>query len=341
MADRQISELTPASAVQSTDLFVLEQGGTAKKMTGQILINWMTAYADGHGGIESVTVVDSGTAGNGQLHTVTLHCADETTYTFSIRDGYKGEPGAAWKFFIKYAGDLPTSDSDMGDDPDNYIGVYYGTEQTAPTHCTDYDWFQWKGDRGLTGEAATIVSQSITYLASSSGTVVPEGSWTTTVPAVSSGNYLWTRTRLTFNDGTIVTSYSVGYMGVNGSGAVSTVNGVNPDGNGNIALEASDIPTSDSTSVQQHLTSVEGEISTLKTYEVRHISGIITSLPISYSFAFITADHRVINCELGTPSAVTSDLNWTTSAGNVTFTGTLASGGSTTIEFDVVKVVTP
>ena len=75
--------------------------------------------------------------------------------------------------------------------------------------------------------------------------------------------------------------------------------------------------------------------------EVRHISGNITALPKSFSYAFISADHRGINCVLGTPSAVTSDLAWTTSAGDVTFTGTLANLGSTTIDFDIVKVVTP
>ena len=76
-------------------------------------------------------------------------------------------------------------------------------------------------------------------------------------------------------------------------------------------------------------------------YAVRHISGNITALPKSFSYAFISADHRVINCVLGTPSAVISDLAWTTSAGDVTFTGTLANLGSTTIDFDIVKVVTP
>lgn len=89
------------------------------------------------------------------------------------------------------------------------------------------------------------------------------------------------------------------------------------------------------------ITAAESGITTLQTYEVRHISGNITALPKSFSYAFIGADHRVINCVLGTPSAVISDLAWTTSAGDVTFTGTLANLGSTTIDFDIVKVVTP
>ena len=243
--------------------------------------------------------------------------------------------------WIKYASDLPTQDADMSIYPDNYIGIYSGTSSSAPAHYTDYTWFQWKGDTGATGAAATIVSQAVEYLGSSSGTVVPEGSWTTTVPTVAAGNFLWTRTKLTYNDGTVVTSYSVGFMGVNGSGAVATVNNVSPDGNGNVALDASNIACSDSQSVQAHISQAESDITTLQTYEVRHISGNITALPKSFSYAFISADHRVINCVLGTPSAVISDLAWTTSAGDVTFTGTLANLGSTTIDFDIVKVVTP
>ena len=146
---------------------------------------------------------------------------------------------------------------------------------------------------------------------------------------------------MTYNSGDIVTSYAVSRNGIDGQGAVNSVNSLSPDENGNIALTASDIPTSDSTSVQSHITSIESDVTTLYTYAVRHITGSITSLPKSFSYAFITANHRVINCELGTPSAVTSDLSWTTSAGDITFTGTLASGGSTTIDFDIVKVITP
>jgi hypothetical protein len=341
MADKQISDLVAATTVQTADLFVLEQSGTAKKLTGQILINMLTSIADGHGGIASITWQTSGTSGDGQYHYATIHYADTTTSTFTIRDGLKGDTGNDWYVYIKYSADLPTSDADVGNTPDNWIGLYSGTASTAPSHYTDYTWFQWKGDTGNTGAAATIVSQAVEYMASANGTVVPEGSWQSTIPTVAAGYFLWCRTRVTYNTGDVVTSYSVSRNGIDGQGAVSSVNEISPDSDGNIALTASDIPTADSTSVQAHLTSLESSVSDLATYEVRHISGSITSLPISFSYNFITAAHRVINCELGTPSAVTSDLTWTTSAGDVTFSGTLANLGSTTIDFDIVKVVSP
>lgn len=337
MADKQISDLVAATSVQAADLFVLEQTGTAKKLTGQILINWMTAYADGHGGIQ--TIAKTGTSGLVDTYTITY--ADATTSTFTVTNGAKGDTGDSWYLHIKYSSDLPTSDADMGDSPDNWIGLYSGTASTAPSHYTDYTWFQWKGDTGNTGAAATITAQAVEYMASSSGTVVPEGSWTTTIPTVPSGSFLWTRTKVTYNTGDVVTSYSVSRNGVDGTGAVSSVNNISPDGNGNIALTASDIQCSDSQSVQSHITTAESDITDLQKYEVRHISGSITSLPKSFSYAFITTDHRVINCVLGTPSALASNLTWTTSAGDVTFTGTLANLGSTTIEFDIVKAITP
>ena len=341
MADKQISDLVAATSVQVADLFVLEQSGTAKKLTGQILINFLTAIADGHGGIASITWQTSGTSGDGQYHYATIHYADTTTSTFTIRDGLKGDTGNDWYVYIKYSADLPTSDADMSNTPDNWIGLYSGTASTAPSHYTDYTWFQWKGDTGNTGAACTIVSQSVGYLTSSSGTVVPEGSWQSTVPTVAQGSFLWTRSRVTYNTGDVVTSYSVARFGIDGAGSVSSVNEISPDGSGNVSLTASDVPTSDSTSVQAHISDIESDISDVQTYEVRHITGTITSLPKSFSYSFITADHRVINCVLGTPSAVTSDLTWTTSAGDITFSGTLANLGSTTIDFDIVKVITP
>lgn len=337
MADKQISDLVAASAVQTSDLFVLEQSGTAKKLTGQILENWLLSFGAGLGGIQSIAKTSTA----GLVDTYTITYSDASTSTFTVTNGAKGDTGDAWYIHIKYSSDLPTSDADMGNTPDNWIGLYSGASSTAPAHYTGYTWFQWKGDTGATGAAATIVSQAVEYMASASGTVVPEGSWTTTVPTVASGQFLWTRTKLTYNDGTVVTSYSVGFMGVNGAGAVSTVNNVSPDGNGNVALDASNIACSDSQSVQAHITQIESDITDVQKYEVRHITGNITALPKSFSYAFISADHRVINCELGTPSAVTSDLAWTTSAGDVTFTGTLANLGSTTIDFDIVKVVSP
>lgn len=62
-----------------------------------------------------------------------------------------------------------------------------------------------------------IKSTVVTYQASTSGTVIPTGTWQTSIPTVSAGQYLWTRTVITYTDDSKSTSYSVGRMGTNGT----------------------------------------------------------------------------------------------------------------------------
>lgn len=74
------------------------------------------------------------------------------------------------------------------------------------------------GKDGATGaDGKGIKSTVITYQASTSGTVIPTGTWQTSIPTVSSGQYLWTRTVITYTDDSKSTSYSVGRMGTNGT----------------------------------------------------------------------------------------------------------------------------
>ena len=185
MADKTISELVAASVVTASDLFVLEQSGTAKKLTGQILENWLVSFADGHGGIQSIvynaptppsligtiditladetvyslslqngkgisSIAKTGTAGLVDTYTITYN--DATTSTFTVTNGAQGPTGQAWYVHIKYYAVQPTRDSDMGDTPDNWIGIYSGTASSAPTHYTSYQWFEIKGDKGDTGD---------------------------------------------------------------------------------------------------------------------------------------------------------------------------------------------
>lgn len=75
------------------------------------------------------------------------------------------------------------------------------------------------GATGQNGSSITIKSTSVTYFASSSGTSTPSDSenWTTSVPTVANGQYLWTKTVVTYSDNTSTKSYSVSYKGTNGS----------------------------------------------------------------------------------------------------------------------------
>ena len=273
MADKSIDQLNEAEKIYATDLFVLQQSGSAKKLTGQVLLNWLTAAADGHGGIKSIeklstrglvdtyritladtTVFDfvvnngrgitgiSKTGTSGLVDTYTISYNNGTTSKFTVTNGEKGDKGDNAYVWIKYASQEPTDSShSMGDIPDNWIGIYSGNASTAPTDWKQYQWFKHKGEKGDTGSPATLVTKSVTYQVSDSGTVEPSGEWLADVPSVPQGKFMWTRTSLQFNTGNLITWYSVAYAGINGTGAVSTVNGVSPDASGNVTLAATDI----------------------------------------------------------------------------------------------------
>lgn len=285
MADKAISELVAAEQIKSTDMFVLEQDGTAKRLQGQTLLNWLTAAADGHGGISNIaktetdglvdtytiTLADTTTKtftvtnGNGltafeKLSTVGLvdtyrfTRSDGTYFTFAVANGAKGDTGEASHVWIKYASQQPTASShSMGDLPDAWMGVYSGTAAEAPDDWQQYTWYQIKGEKGDTGAAATVTGTTAEYMVSDSGTIVPSGSWSTTIPTVPQGKYLWTRVTTTFNTGSPAVSYSVTRMGIDGTGSVSAVNNKSPDESGNVVLTAADIATSGGGSVEAKL----------------------------------------------------------------------------------------
>lgn len=70
------------------------------------------------------------------------------------------------------------------------------------------------GETGATGNG--ISATSINYVASTSGTTVPTSGWTAAIPAVPEGQYLWTRTRLTYTNGNTNESYTVSKQGQKG-----------------------------------------------------------------------------------------------------------------------------
>lgn len=74
------------------------------------------------------------------------------------------------------------------------------------------------GKRGEQGPAGNGVdSTAVAYQASASGTTTPTGAWSATIPTVSAGQYLWTRTVLTYTNGSTATLYSTARQGANGA----------------------------------------------------------------------------------------------------------------------------
>ena len=74
-------------------------------------------------------------------------------------------------------------------------------------------------DRANSGEfdGRGVASTTVEYQASTSGTTVPTGTWSSTIPTVAQGSYLWTRTTTNYTSGTPTIGYSVARMGVNGA----------------------------------------------------------------------------------------------------------------------------
>lgn len=76
-----------------------------------------------------------------------------------------------------------------------------------------------KGSTGATGAAGKgIKSTAITYQVGTSGTTPPTGTWNNSVVATTTaGQYLWTRTVITYTDNTTSTSYAIAAHGAKGA----------------------------------------------------------------------------------------------------------------------------
>lgn len=346
MADKSIRDLNQATGVTSSDLFVLEQSGQAKKLTGQQLENWLVSFADGHGGIQSL-VKTSSTGTNPVIDTYTITYADESTSTFTVTNGIKGDKGNQTYVWIKYAAQYPTADNQMGDSPDDWIGLYVGTASAAPTTRASYTWFQWKGD---TGDPAVLADSGTEYAASTSGTIIPPaGTWYPEVPYVAQGNYLWTKTILNFNSGNPVTFYSVARSGYDGQGSPSTAVPLADNTSGDVGTSSNfaredhrhPLPLA-SNILMTSGDSVQTTVATLQNVTANKAL-FFTSVPCTAqtgNFATltnsaITANHIVVECVFDDPSAITTDVTWTTAAGSLTLNGTCTS--ATTAAITLIK----
>lgn len=78
---------------------------------------------------------------------------------------------------------------------------------------------------GSDGTSVTIISKSVTYQISASGTETPTGNWSDKVVATTDTKpYLWTRTIVVYSDTNSTTSYSVSYKGKDGAAGKDAVN---------------------------------------------------------------------------------------------------------------------
>ena len=337
MANKQISQLTEATSVNVSDLFVLEQNGASKKLTGQTLINDLATALDGHGGIVSIEQ----TASVGLVDTYTITLADGTTATFTVTNGSdgtdgtngaNGTDGVTFTPSVSGAGVISwTNDGGLPNPPSvnikgptgatgaaTYTYIKWSDEQptadadmgdipsdwlgiyvgSSSTTPTHYTDYVWYEIKGETGATGTDGESIGSVVWLSNSSGSPQGTAGTT------DTY-----QVKLSDNTVVGTFEV-TNGLNGTGLVDSVNGVSPV-NGEVTLTASDVGAA-----QAPL----------------HITATISTSPATISDASITADMRVIEIQFGTPSAVKKDVAWTTSDGSIVLGDASTFSSTTTVD---------
>lgn len=150
------------------------------------------------------------------------------------------------------------------------------------------------GSNGTNGSSVTITNTSVTYQKSSSGTTTPTGTWSSTVPSVSAGQYLWTKTVVTYSDGKSTTSYSVsrnGTNGTNGSNGADALSMVILSSNGNI-FKNTNIATTLSAHVYKGGVEVTGSsltaLGTIKWYKNGGTTAVATGSSLTINAGDVT-----------------------------------------------------
>lgn len=155
------------------------------------------------------------------------------------RDGIAGKNGIGLKSTSVSYGISPTDSSVPGvwasQVPSLIKGQYLWTRTiwtyTDSTTETGYQktYIPKDGNDGKNGIAGKdgvgIKSTTITYAGSTSGTVAPTSNWTSTIPNVQPGFFLWTKTVWNYTDDTSETGYSVSKIGETGPRGVQGLQG--------------------------------------------------------------------------------------------------------------------
>lgn len=230
MADKSIFDLQTQSTFGNDDRLVIGNyaNNDARAITGAQMVAQLTALADGHGGISSITAVESTADAGTNVITVTM--ADGSTASFNVKNGSKGSTGQRTYVWIRYAHVQPTQNSDMGTTPDEWMGIATNTSSSAPSSYTSYTWYKIKGDKGDTGNTGVGVSNVTASRTSGTGAPGTTDTYTATVTYTNSSTSSYTFQVYNGENGTGTgTVKSVSYNG-------TVYNSV--DSSGNLALSS-------------------------------------------------------------------------------------------------------
>lgn len=96
----------------------------------------------------------------------------------------------------------PSPEDDFINAYPSYVGTYTTFDDAQSTNPADYTWQRFMGNQGEDGEdGISIVGVEVQYAQTTTSTE-PTSGWSYTRPTPIPGQYLWTRTRNKFSDGT-------------------------------------------------------------------------------------------------------------------------------------------
>lgn len=89
VVDKALSELPESGPLADNDYLLIEQGGRARKLTGETMKQWLLELSKGHGGIQQISKL--GSSGEVDHYRITLE--DGAVFDFDIPHGAKGDKG--------------------------------------------------------------------------------------------------------------------------------------------------------------------------------------------------------------------------------------------------------
>lgn len=199
----------------------------------------ISIQSDGDAASPTLTISVDNTVTEGGVIEIPVHIGDITivkSFTFAIAfkgtQGSKGDKGdkgddgtsvTVTSTEVKYAvSDDTTEPTSWQDDlPEAAPGKYLWTKTTvnySDGNSTTTFSYAKQGEAGTAGDpgtSITIEDTEVTYGSSTSSSTQPS-SWQPTMPDVPEGNYLWTKTTVTYSDGSSTTTYSYAKQGAKG-----------------------------------------------------------------------------------------------------------------------------
>lgn len=241
----------------------------------------------------SFAVAKAGTNGqNGTSVTVS-----STSITYQVGTSGTTKPTGEWSTTIPTVG--------KGQYLWTKTVVKYSDGKSTEAYSVSYQGTN--GQNGQNGTSVTVSSTSVTYQASSSGTTTPTGTWGTSVPSVPNGQFLWTKTVVTYSDGKSTTSYSVSYKGTNGTNGTNGADAITvtiTSSNGTIFKNnsGSTVLTAHvfKGAVEQSITDagvVAGSLGTIKWYKGGSATAIATAKTLTVA-ATDVLNSQVYTCQL-------------------------------------------